>query len=234
MAATWAALCGINLLWSVIIWSSDQFDQSSDQTIKDVTAVSWENTFYQACKTDCKVPGESTGISIQSRWKDQVWFVCRVRLIITTAPGNEYTMGRICVFSLVADLPSRLFNAQGSTKAHCTKAWHCEGPLFPLVEDGVSAPPGITGCTRHCVSFPQDLGNFHASMNSSFPSRTERYRYLLIQHAQSRQDNIRVYIISIIIIWMGAKWEKMLSDILAFFWTIAISFWIGHTMPLQY
>lgn len=181
MAATWAPLCGINLLWSVIVWSNDQFDQSSDQTVKEVTAVSWENTFYQACKTDCKVPGETTGISIQSRWKDKVWFVCRVCIIIT-APENIRWEGSVCSLS-AADLPSRLFNTQGSTTAQCTAAWHCEGPLFPLVEDGVSAPPGITGCKRHGVSFPQEPGNFHASVNGSFPSRIKRYRYLLIQHA---------------------------------------------------
>lgn len=153
MAATWATLGGINLLWPRMIWSNNQFDQNSDQMTKEISVVSWENTFYQACETDCEAPGGTTGISIQSRWKDEVWFLCVcvcVCIIIITAPEN--TRWEVSVCSLLGDLPCRLFNTRGTTKAHCTKAtnmkywWrkYCEGLLFPLVENGVSAPTGIT------------------------------------------------------------------------------------------
>lgn len=138
MAATSAHLGGINLRWSIIIWSNDQFDQSSDQ--RDNYCV---NIFYQVCEADCKTPGRTTGASTWSRWKEEVWFVCNVCIIIITAPENIQWEVSVCSLS-VADLPPPLFETEGSTKAHCTKAWHCEGLLFPLVENGLSAPTGIT------------------------------------------------------------------------------------------
>lgn len=151
MAATWAPLCGINLLWSMIPWSNDQFDRSSDQTIKDVTAASWEITFYQACRSDCEVPGESTGISIQLRWKDKVWFVCSVCIVVITAAQNIWW--EVLVRSpSVADLPSRLLSTQGLkpgiVKDHSSLWWKMV----------LSAPPGIPGSKRHSIAFPQDLG----------------------------------------------------------------------------
>lgn len=94
MVATWTSLCGINLVWK----------------IKEITALPWDNTFFQACKTDYEAPAETTRksvsyLAIQSRWKCNLCIVC----IILSLHQRTYEKKYLCCSLSVTLFLSHLF-----------------------------------------------------------------------------------------------------------------------------